>query len=50
MKTGHIPMGNKSKPKNVASMVNTDPSKNVSPSMRVGNTNKDGQMDKPFKG
>ena len=51
MKEGHIPQGNKSKPKMVSGLVNSDKTKfNVASSMRVGNTVKDGQMDKPFKG
>jgi hypothetical protein len=53
MKPGNIPQGNKSKPRSVVSLVNDDSKlkgASVSGSMRVGNTKKDGQMDKPFKG
>ena len=49
MKPGNIPQGNKSSTKNVVSAVN-DGKKGMSKGMRVGNTIKDGQMDKPFKG
>lgn len=52
METGHIPMGNRTKPKNVSSLVNSDSKlKSAKPTggMRVGNTSKAGNMDKPFK-
>jgi len=47
MKPGNIPKGNKSSTKNVASVVMSGKKCSVP---RVGNTVKDGQMDKPFKG
>ena len=48
MKTGNIPKGNKSKPRNVASLISSG--KSNTSGMRIGNTVKDGQLDKPFKG
>jgi hypothetical protein len=50
MQEGNIPQGNKSKPTMVNSAVNGGSSQPSSKSLRVGNTKKDGQMDKPFKG
>jgi hypothetical protein len=47
MRPGNLPQGNKSSTKNVASQVMSGKKTSVP---RVGNTVKDGQMDKPFKG
>jgi hypothetical protein len=48
MKPGNLPQGNKRKPANVSSLVINDKPNTVN--MRTGNINKEGQMDKPFKG
>jgi hypothetical protein len=48
MRPGNIPQGNKSKPRSVVSLV--DSGKSNTSGMRIGNTKKEGQMDKPFKG